>query len=286
VSRVFVTGAASGIGRHLVGALDRAGHRVIAADLNQDGPRPGAGARGLVRPSCSRPYLDVTSETDWSAALDPGDRSRRGRRRDDERGRRPLARLRGRRGRGGHRQDLPGERARRRARDARGGPADDSRRTSRGTSSTSARSRRSHRSRGCRSTARASGAVRGFTLSAAVELEAQRISVSLVCPDAVETPMLDLQKGRAEAALTFSGSRPLTVDEVSRVVLEHVLPARPLEVSIPTGARPARPRRRSSASRGEGPLSGHEEDGRRGAEAVARRSVTLPGNFRVPAEGR
>lgn len=77
-------------------------------------------------------------------------------------------------------------------------------------------------------------AVRGFTLSAAVELAEVGIAVSLVMPDAVQTPMLDLQKDREESALTFSGSRPLTVDEVARAVVDVVIPKRPLEITLPT----------------------------------------------------
>ena len=232
MSRVFVTGAASGIGRHLVGALDRAGHRVIAADLNQDGlaqARAREGWSDLVLTT----YLDVTSETDWSAALDlatdrvggvdvmmnvagvlsPGfvvdvaaadiDKTFQVNVRGVVLGTREAARRMIAANIAGHIVNF---------------------------GSLASLSPVPGLSIYCAS----KWAVRGFTLSAAVELEAHRVSVTLVCPDAVETPMLDLQKGRAEAALTFSGSRPLTVDEVSRVVLEHVLPARPLEVSIPT----------------------------------------------------
>jgi NAD(P)-dependent dehydrogenase (short-subunit alcohol dehydrogenase family) len=76
-------------------------------------------------------------------------------------------------------------------------------------------------------------AVRGFTLSAAVELAEIGIAVSLVLPDAVQTPMLDLQMNREEAAITFSGSRALTVDEVARAVIDRVLKKKPLELALP-----------------------------------------------------
>jgi 3-oxoacyl-[acyl-carrier protein] reductase len=33
--------------------------------------------------------------------------------------------------------------------------------------------------------------------------------------------------------MTFSGDRPLTVDEIGRLVVEQVLPRRPLEITIP-----------------------------------------------------
>lgn len=231
MSRVFVTGAASGIGRHLVGALERAGHRVIAADLNLDGL-----ARARAEEAWSdltlATYLDVTSETDWAAALDfasertggvdvllnvagvlsPGfvvdvtaadvDRTFQVNVRGVVLGTREAARRM-------IRDRLPGHIV--------------------NFGSLASLSPVPGLSIYCAS----KWAVRGFTLSAAVELEPHRVAVSLVCPDAVETPMLDLQRSREEAALTFSGSRPLTVAEVSRVVVEQVLPARPLEISIP-----------------------------------------------------
>lgn len=45
--------------------------------------------------------------------------------------------------------------------------------------------------------------------------------------------MLDKQVGHAEAALTFSGPRALTVEDIEKVIVEHVLPDRPLEVGLP-----------------------------------------------------
>lgn len=62
-------------------------------------------------------------------------------------------------------------------------------------------------------------AVRGFSLAAAQELEPRGVSVSVVCPDAVDTPMVDYQVDHAGAALTFSGSRILSADEVARAVI-------------------------------------------------------------------
>jgi len=54
-----------------------------------------------------------------------------------------------------------------------------------------------------------------------------------VMPDAVQTPMLDLQVGYDEAALTFSGSRPLTVEDIEALIV-HVLAKKPMEVTLPT----------------------------------------------------
>jgi 3-oxoacyl-[acyl-carrier protein] reductase len=76
-------------------------------------------------------------------------------------------------------------------------------------------------------------AVRGFTLSAAVELAEHGVAVTLLMPDAVATPMLDLQVGHDAAALTFSGDRALGVDELERALFDEVLPKRPLELTVP-----------------------------------------------------
>jgi NAD(P)-dependent dehydrogenase (short-subunit alcohol dehydrogenase family) len=76
-------------------------------------------------------------------------------------------------------------------------------------------------------------AVRAFSLAAAEELRPQGVAVSVVCPDAVATPMLDLQKSHPQAAMTFSGPRVLTVAEVVATLLDRVLPDRPLLVMLP-----------------------------------------------------
>ena len=76
-------------------------------------------------------------------------------------------------------------------------------------------------------------AVRGFTLAAASELRGHGVDVTLVMPDAVKTPMLDLQASREEAALTFSGDKPLTTEDIERAIVDEVLPKRPLELALP-----------------------------------------------------
>ncbi|XID75629.1 SDR family NAD(P)-dependent oxidoreductase [Alkanindiges sp. WGS2144] len=75
-------------------------------------------------------------------------------------------------------------------------------------------------------------AVRGYSLAAGMELAEHEISVTTICPDAVQTPMLDQQKGKEQAALTFSGSRALTTQEVVDAILE-ALEDKPLEVILP-----------------------------------------------------
>ncbi|EQA35728.1 KR domain protein [Leptospira inadai serovar Lyme str. 10] len=76
-------------------------------------------------------------------------------------------------------------------------------------------------------------AVRGFSLAAAEELRPKNVFVTTVCPDAIKTPMLDLQKDYESASLTFSGNRYLTVEEVSDIIFRNVIPKKPLEVLVP-----------------------------------------------------
>ncbi|MGM0557573.1 MAG: SDR family oxidoreductase [Myxococcota bacterium] len=77
--------------------------------------------------------------------------------------------------------------------------------------------------------------VRGFSLAAAQEMRVHGVCVSVLLPDAVATPMLDRQVEYEEAAMTFSGSRPLTVDQVVDAVIDRVLPDQPVEVTLPVG---------------------------------------------------
>jgi 3-oxoacyl-[acyl-carrier protein] reductase len=76
-------------------------------------------------------------------------------------------------------------------------------------------------------------AVRGFSLATAQELKPHNVFVSVVLPDAVQTPMLDLQVDFHEAALTFSGAKALTVQDIENVLVNEVLPNKPLEVALP-----------------------------------------------------
>lgn len=76
-------------------------------------------------------------------------------------------------------------------------------------------------------------AVRAFSLAAATELRDRGVAVTVVCPDAVETPMLGKQRDYDEAALTFTAPRVLSVDEVMRCITGVVLEQRPLEVALP-----------------------------------------------------
>jgi 3-oxoacyl-[acyl-carrier protein] reductase len=76
-------------------------------------------------------------------------------------------------------------------------------------------------------------AVRAFSLSLAQELKSSGVAVTVICPDAIQTPMLTLQEDYEEAALTFSGSKSLTVGEVSAALFDEALINKPMELILP-----------------------------------------------------
>jgi 3-oxoacyl-[acyl-carrier protein] reductase len=76
-------------------------------------------------------------------------------------------------------------------------------------------------------------AVRAFSLAAATELRPRGVAVSVLCPDAVATPMLDKQTDYDEASLTFSAPRILSAQEVADVLTGRMLRERPLELALP-----------------------------------------------------
>lgn len=76
-------------------------------------------------------------------------------------------------------------------------------------------------------------AARAFSIAAAEELRACGVAVTVVCPDAVATPMLDRQVRDPAAALTFSGGRILSVEEVAAFLAGPTLERRPVEAAFP-----------------------------------------------------
>jgi len=64
-------------------------------------------------------------------------------------------------------------------------------------------------------------AIRGFCLAAAAEYKEFGVKISVVCPDLVATPMLDLQlEYPAEAKLTFSGpSKVLQPEDITKALI-------------------------------------------------------------------
>ena len=76
-------------------------------------------------------------------------------------------------------------------------------------------------------------AIRAYSLAAAMELAPEGIAVTTICPDAVATPMLDIQKGKPQAELTFSGPRALTPREVADAMVDQGIRDRQMEVILP-----------------------------------------------------
>lgn len=76
-------------------------------------------------------------------------------------------------------------------------------------------------------------AVRAYSIATALELRQKNVFLSVVCPDLVDTNMLTLQLEYEAAALTFSGNRILTVEDVGRAIMKEALAKKRLEVLLP-----------------------------------------------------
>ncbi|RME88875.1 MAG: SDR family oxidoreductase [Anaerolineae bacterium] len=75
--------------------------------------------------------------------------------------------------------------------------------------------------------------VRGFSIAAGITLREHGVYVTVICPDLINTPMLDVQLERPkESALAFASSRPLEVEEVVNAIL-YAMRKKPLEVTLP-----------------------------------------------------
>lgn len=76
-------------------------------------------------------------------------------------------------------------------------------------------------------------AVRGYSLAAAQELREKNVFCTVICPDLVDTPMLDQQLDYdKETALTFSGNKALTVVDIEKAV-QRAMRTRQLEICVP-----------------------------------------------------
>jgi 3-oxoacyl-[acyl-carrier protein] reductase len=229
--RMLLTGCASGIGRHLTSALSARGHRLVASDVNFTALSAEAKGRGWDVERVRLASLDVRREEDWEAALDLATSAFGG----------VDVVL-----------NIAGYLHPAYVQDFTGKDLDlhmdvNVKGVMLGTRAAAKRmiaGRAGHivNIGSLASLAPVPGlslysaskfAVRGFTLAVATELMEHGVAVTLIMPDAVETPMLDKQVGHEEAALTFSGAKALTVEDIERVIVEEVLPNRPLEVGLP-----------------------------------------------------
>lgn len=77
-------------------------------------------------------------------------------------------------------------------------------------------------------------AVRGFCMSVLGELREKGVYLSCICPDAVDTPMLHQEAYEPEASLSFSSNRVLTVHDVERAILSAMEKKTP-EILLPGG---------------------------------------------------
>lgn len=75
-------------------------------------------------------------------------------------------------------------------------------------------------------------AVRGYSVSAAIELRPKGVYVTAICPATVQTPMLDKQLHNDAADLYYSGLSILTVDDIERAI-DRALRRRPYEIHVP-----------------------------------------------------
>lgn len=76
-------------------------------------------------------------------------------------------------------------------------------------------------------------ACRAYSISAAYELRPKGVYVTAVCPITIQTPLLDNQLHNDAAEMFFSGRRILTLEDIEREIFDHVLVNRPYEVIIP-----------------------------------------------------
>lgn len=227
----FLTGCASGIGRHLADRLAREGHQVMATDIREEALAEAARASAWPSERCRWRRLDVRDPLDWSAAVEEA-----------------VAAF----GSIDVLMNIAGYMQSEWIRESTAETVDrhvdiNLKGVIHGTrvaANQMARQGQGH----IINIASLSGvapipgiavysatkfACRAFSLAAAMELRAQGIFVTAVSPDAVETPLLAPQKGVDAAAILFSSPHLLTVEEIADLILGKVLRQRPLEVQIP-----------------------------------------------------
>lgn len=74
--------------------------------------------------------------------------------------------------------------------------------------------------------------IRGYTLTVAAELRNTKVRVTSICPEAVETPLLDLGESAKDSPLIFSGGAPMPPERVTDAIVGAVERPR-IEVCIP-----------------------------------------------------
>lgn len=229
----WLTGAASGVGRHLTGAFLDRGWRVLATDIDRPALDAAAAADGWDGDRLLLRRLDVTDPSDWETcyralAADWG-------------GLDVLANVAG-YIRPGWLLQTPRDEIDRHLDINFGGVVNGSllaarhmveQRRGQIVNVSSLAGVAAIPGLGAYSTSKF--AVRAFSHALAQELRPLGVSVTVLCPDAIETPMLTRQIDADEAALTFSGGRTLTVADIEQALFDVVLVRRPVELVLPAG---------------------------------------------------
>ncbi len=78
-------------------------------------------------------------------------------------------------------------------------------------------------------------ATRGFSLAVVPELQQYGVHLSVVCQDLVDTDMLTLQLDYKASALSFSGKKYLTVEDIEHAVFKRALAHKEVEILVPKG---------------------------------------------------
>jgi len=225
----FITGAASGLGKHFAGALAHQGYRLMLADINEDGLRAAFAAGENLRLR----RLDIRAPQEWSQALDETLQAY---------------------GRLDYLFNIAGVVLPAFLLESTLEEIDRQIDTNlKGTIYGTYFAARLMSEQGCGhiiNVASLAGVspvpgmeiytaskfgIRGFSIAAGIRLREQGVFVTVVCPDLMDTPMLDVQLRRPrESALAFAASRPLNVEDVERA-LYRAMRRKPLEVTIPLG---------------------------------------------------
>jgi 3-oxoacyl-[acyl-carrier protein] reductase len=76
--------------------------------------------------------------------------------------------------------------------------------------------------------------VRGYTRAIASELFEHGIHVTVVCPDAIMTPLIEQSSRHEAGVLVFSGGRLLTLEEAGQIIIHRAIERREIEVAFPS----------------------------------------------------
>lgn len=228
---IIITGCASGIGKHLANELYRRGNRILATDVNEDGLRAAAAHFGWNDPSrIELRRLDVRDATQWEEVVQTAVQKWG-----------KLDRL----------INVAGVLRAVWSYEAKPQDIDfhidiNTKGLMYGTNA-ALRQMVAQRSGHVINVASMAGvipvpgnaaysaskhAARAYSVAVAQEVRKFDVFVSVVCPTVVETPMMDIQIGREEAAMTFSGSRALRVDEVSDAIIQKVMTKKPIQLIV------------------------------------------------------